>query len=327
MLKLCSAKKGILRKSHKMNIKSMIKEKAKEIGFDLIGVTDPSPSKHKKAYEDWLLLGMHADMHYLELTKEVRQSPLLKFEWSKSIIVVGVNYYQGPIQNLEEWEIRISRYALGRDYHYVLTKMLSELSNYILSTTETKRTKYYTDTGPLLEKELAEKAGLGWTGKNTLLITEEFGSWVFLGVMLLDIELDPDESKKDRCRDCDLCISVCPTHALVSPYKLDSNLCTAYQTVENRGQLPDWFPSPGNTFIFGCDICQEVCPFNKDTKTTKIADFLPEEQLKNPYIEYLGGLPKDRFEFIFKDTPVDWVGYDIFMRNIVAFRKKKQEKT
>jgi len=308
-----------------MDTKGIIKEKAREIGFDLVGITDLSPSKYKKAYEKWLLEGMHADMNYLELTKEVRQSPLLRFNWTKSIVMVGLNYYQGPLPNLKEEGIRISRYAMGRDYHYVLTEKLLELSTFILSTTETKQIKYYTDTGPLLEKELAQRAGIGWIGKNTLLITEEFGSWVFLGEVLLDIELEPDSPANDRCGRCEICLYSCPSNALISPYHLNTNLCTAYQTVENIGKLPGWFPSPGNPYIFGCDICQEVCPFNKDVKTTVIKDFLPEERLMNPDIDYLGELSQDEFKHIFKNTPIEWVGKDAFMRNIKAFQRKKQK--
>jgi len=301
----------------------MIKEKAREIGFDLIGVTDLSPSKHKKAYEDWLLMGMHAEMDYLVKTKRVRQSPLLVFTWTKSIIILGVNYNQGPLRDNKEGRLHISRYALGRDYHYVLTGKLLELSDYILSATEVKKTQFYTDTGPLLEKELAQRAGLGWIGKNTLLITEEFGSWIFLGEILLDIEIEPDLPADDRCGECDKCLKSCPSNAIVSPYCLNTNLCTSYHTIENRGKLPDWFPSPDNTYIFGCDICQEVCPFNVDAKITRLGDFLPKEWLLNPDIEFLRGLSKDRFKTIFKDTPIERVGQGIFLRNICAFQKEK----
>jgi len=308
-----------------MNIKSMIKEKAKDIGFDLVGVTDLSPSKYKKEYENWLLKGMHADMDYLVKTKMIRLSPLLRYRWAKSILMVGMNYYPGQPLNSKKDKILISRYATGRDYHVVLNEKLFELSNFIISTTGVRQTKYYTDTGPLLEKELAQRAGLGWIGKNTILITEEFGSWIFLGEILLDIEVEPDEPGKDRCEDCDLCSKYCPSQALIPSYILNNNLCTAFHTVMNKGKLPDWFPSSGNPYIFGCDICQEVCPFNRDVKRTKISDFLPREKLVNPDIQWLSGLKEEEFKHNFKNTPVEWSGFDIFMRNVNAFLKKKHE--
>ena len=305
-----------------MDTKTLIKEKAREIGFDLVGITVLAPSKYREMYENWLKHGMHADMDYLKRTNEVRLSPLLKFSWAKSIVMVGVNYYQGPLPDLKKGEVRISRYAIARDYHLVLSEMLKELSFFITSKTKSRRTKYYTDTGPIMEKELAERAGLGWIGKNTLLITEEFGSWVFLGEILLDIILKPDKASIDRCGDCKLCLDSCPTNAIIKPHCLNANLCTSYQTTENQRDLPDWFPSIGNPFIFGCDICQEVCPFNRNAKITNIKDFLPQKPLINPNIEYLGRLSRDKFKSIFRETPTEWTGWDIFTRNIRAFSKK-----
>lgn len=305
-----------------MDIKSKIKEKAIEIGFDLIGFTDLSPSIYKSEYEEWIQRGMHSDMDFLVKTKEVRLYPLSRFTWAKSIIIVGINYYPGEIPLPKDGQLLISRYAMGKDYHYIINNKLYELANFIIKTTKSKRNKYYTDTGPILEKELAQRAGLGWIGKNTLLITEAFGSWVFLGEILLDIEIEPDLPEKNKCEDCNLCIESCPSQALISSYTLNTSICTAYHTVENKGNLPDWFPSNGNRYIFGCDICQEVCPFNKNIKLTKLMDFLPKEKLINPQIEWLSGLKKDEFSLAFKNTPVQWLGYNLFMRNINTFKKR-----
>ncbi|MCK4526984.1 tRNA epoxyqueuosine(34) reductase QueG [candidate division WOR-3 bacterium] len=305
-----------------MDTKGIIKEKAREIGFDLVGVTNLSPSVYQEEYMDYLKKGMNADMYYLKKTAGKRLDPQENFQWAKSVVVVGLNYYQGLFPDPREGEVCISRYAMGRDYHYVLSEMLKNLSEFSLSQTKAKRAKYYTDTGPLLEKELAERAGLGWTGKNTLLITERFGSWVFLGELLLDIELEPDPPLIDRCGDCHLCLTTCPNEALISPYRLDSTRCTAYLTVENHGELPDWFPLADNPYIFGCDICQDVCPFNEDIEVTKIDDFIGMDWLINPDIKWLRGIKDEQFEQIFKQTPIGWAGKDVFMRNIKAFLER-----
>ncbi len=305
-----------------MDIKSKIKEKAIEIGFDLIGFTNLSPSIYKSEYEEWIQRGMHSDMDFLVKTKEVRLSPSSRFTWAKSIIIVGINYYPGEFPLPQEGQLLISRYATGKDYHYIIDNKLYALVNFIIKTTKSKRNRYYTDTGPILEKELAQRAGLGWIGKNTLLITEEFGSWVFLGEILLDIEIEPDSPEKNKCRDCNLCIESCPSQALISSYTLNTNICTAYHTVKNKGNLPDWFPSNGNRYIFGCDICQEVCPFNKNIKLTKLIDFLPKEKFINPEIEWLLDLKKGEFRLTFKNTPIEWLGYNLFMRNINTFKKR-----
>jgi len=305
-----------------MDIKSKIKEKAIEIGFDLIGFADLSPSIYKSEYEEWIQRGFHSDMDFLVRTKEVRLSPLSRFKWAKSIIIAGINYYPGEIPLPQEGQLLISRYAMGKDYHYIINNKLYKLANFINKTTKSKRNKYYTDTGPIFEKELAQRAGLGWIGKNTLLITEEFGSWVFLGEILLDIEIEPDLPEKNKCEDCNLCVESCPSQALITSNTLNTNICTAYHTVENKGNLPDWFPSNGNRYIFGCDICQEVCPFNKNTKLTKLKDFLPKEKFINPQIEWFSGLGKEEFWLIFKNTPVQWLGYNLFMRNIHTFKKR-----
>ncbi|MEA1913211.1 MAG: tRNA epoxyqueuosine(34) reductase QueG [candidate division WOR-3 bacterium] len=303
-----------------MDTKKAIKKKAREIGFDLVGVTNLKPSIYQEEYIKWIEEGMHADMVYLERRKEQRLIPHSRFPWAKSVIVLGVNYWQGPLPKPKKVGICISRYALGRDYHYVLSKMLFDLSNFIKSRTEVKRIKYYTDTGSLLEKELAQRAGLGWTGKNTLLITEEFGSWIFLGEIIVDIELEVDKPKENKCGNCKICLDSCPSSALVEPFRLNTNRCTAYQTVENLGKLPEWFPSPGNLFIFGCDICQEVCPFNKNAKMTEIEDFIPNKLLINPSTSNLLRLKDKEFEKIFSKTPIGWRGRKIFMRNLKSVK-------
>ncbi len=310
-----------------MTIETKLKKKAIEIGFDLVGITDLKPSAYKKEYKNSVAKDLNVNLKYLKETEEERLSPSLKFPWAKSVAVLGINYWQGPLLPLKKGQVRISRYAMGKDYHIVLQEKLSLLSRFLIEETKIKKTKYYTDTGPLLEKELAQRAGLGWIGKNTILITEEFGSWVFLGEILVDIELTPDDPAKNKCGNCDICISSCPNKAFIEPYALDTEKCTAFQTVKKKGDLPFWFPNKNNDYIFGCDFCQEVCPFNKNANLTKTEEFLPDKRLINPSLEYLQNLSKEEFNMLFLNTPVKWAGRETFMRNLEAFKKKtKAEK-
>jgi epoxyqueuosine reductase len=302
-----------------VNLERKIKNKAKEIGFDLVGITTLSPSIYQKEYRSSIERCGYREIGYLKETE--RLFPNEKFPWARSVVVLGINYWQGHFPPPAKGEVCISRYALGKDYHSVLTEKLFLLSKFIKEEIGAEKLQYYTDTGPLLEKELAERAGLGWLGKNTLLITEEFGSWVFLGEILLDIELEADEKMDNKCRDCKICLVSCPSGALLKPYSLDINKCTAYLTIDKRNGLPSWFPSNSNPYIFGCDICQEVCPFNKNAKVTRIKDFLPDEKKINPSVEYLGSLSEEDFKTLFGNTPVNWAGREVLSRNLKAFTK------
>jgi epoxyqueuosine reductase len=298
-----------------------IKKKAKEIGFDLVGITDLKPSIYQKEYKSSIEKTPNRNIKYLKETEKGRLFPGIRFPWAKSVVVLGINYWQGDFPSPKKGEVRISRYALGKDYHIVLSEKLSLLSKFIKEETKIIKTKYYTDTGPLMEKELAERAGLGWIGKNKLLITEEFGSWVFLGEILVDIELTTDEYAENKCGDCNICLAACPNKALVKPYTLDLEKCSAFQTVKKKGALPSWFPTNNNDYIFGCDICQEVCPFNSNAKITKIKDFMPDKRIINPSLDYLQNLSEDEFNSLFSQTPINWAGRDVFMRNLETFKK------
>ncbi len=306
-----------------MNIEIKIKNKAKKIGFNLVGITDLEPSIYQKEYRNSVQKDMYGGFEYLRETEKERLFPKVKFPWARSVVVLGLNYWQGNFPPLEPGEVRISRYALARDYHSVIGEKLFLLSKFIEEQTGTKKIKYYTDTGTLLEKEFAQRAGLGWIGKNTILITEEFGSWVFLGEILLDIELKSDEEKDNKCKDCDICISSCPSNAFLRPYSLNAEKCTAYHTINKKNGLPNWFPSPSNEYIFGCDICQEVCPFNSNAKATRTKDFFPDERKINPSLRYLESLSEEDFESLFDNTSIGWAGRDVLLRNLNAFRKQK----
>lgn len=299
-------------------LEGKIIKKACEIGFDKIGFTDVSPIKHRDAYLNWIELNMNADMKYMERTKEKRLNPGSAFPWAKSVIMLAVNYYSGKLPAPSTNELKISRYAMGKDYHTVISNMLEELSVYLLEETGARRTVFYTDTGSIMEKELAERAGIGWIGKNTLLITEEYGSWIFLGEILTDLIFECNEPVKNQCGKCNKCITSCPSKALFSEYKLNAEKCISYQTTQNRGKLPDWFPPENSKYIFGCDICQNVCPFNREVKKNNIKDLRPKPKLINPPVEWLTGLDNKTFSTEFGDTPVEWMGFENLKRNFKA---------
>lgn len=262
-----------------------IKRHAHRLGFDLVGVTDPAPHVHTAFYSDWLAQGYHAEMGYLARPDAFakRSDPRRIMPETRSIVVVGMNYYldeprssgespspgESPSSSdfppMEGPVGRVSRYAWGLDYHDVMLERLHQLAGWIdRRTDQSLRYRAYVDTGPLLERELAHQAGLGWIGKNTNLIHPQHGSYFFLGELLLNLELEADApSTADRCGNCTACIDACPTGALVAPRTLDARRCLSYLTIENRAAIPEPFRPLLGDRVFGCDICQEVCPWNR----------------------------------------------------------------
>jgi len=244
-----------------------VKREARRLGFDLVGVADPDPGLTMRRYRDWLARGYHAEMGYLARPDAVekRADPRALMPEVRSIVVVGLNYYPGDFPPTGAHTGRISRYAWGADYHDVMMEMLQQLFGWIAAQVGRPTAhRAYVDFGPILERELARRAGLGWIGKNTHLIHPTLGSYVFLGELLLDLELEADAPfADDRCGNCTACLDACPTGALVAPHTLDARRCISYLTIEHRDAIPDVLRPLMGDWIFGCDICQEVCPWNK----------------------------------------------------------------
>jgi epoxyqueuosine reductase len=261
-------------------LSATLKAMAREAGFDLVGITRAAPSSHPDAYARWIDEGQHGSMHYLAERIHERVDITQKFPWAKSILCVGLAYHQptpeappdtGPIG-------KIARYAWGRDYHKVIDGKLRALErrlrDLLNSETEPLLARSYTDTGPLLEREFAARAGLGWVGKNTLLIHPHHGSWFLLGEMVLNLDLTPDSPLADHCGTCRRCIDACPTDA-ITPYHVNGSKCISYLTIEHRDEIPPQFHDPMREagYVIGCDICQEVCPFNRRPLQTTEPDF------------------------------------------------------
>ncbi len=277
---------------------AQIKQLAEEVGFNLVGIADPSESVYAREYRAWLAQGQHGGMKYLEDSLAARTNLSGAFPWVKSVISVAISYYSPEpapelsqaADTLDESHAepapgpgsasrgRIARYAWGRDYHRVLMGHLRELQRKIQSITAGDCVcRAYVDTGPVHERELAARAGLGWIGKNTLLINPRHGSWFLLGELLTSLPLEFDSAEPDHCGTCTRCIDACPTAAL-TPYQLNATRCISYHTLENRGDIPEEIHQPMREaqYLLGCDICQTVCPWNHRPLLSEERDFQPQ---------------------------------------------------
>lgn len=297
---------------------SVVRKLAAECGFQLAGVAGPGGVVDYPRYQSWVAAGMAGEMRYLtDHRANLRETPGNLLEGLRSVISVGM-LYNGPEPKSTEFNdpdrAWISRYAWGDDYHLVMRERLELLAKRIAPPGEFKW-RACVDTAPLLERSLAQQAGLGWIGKNTCLINQDRGSWFFLGELLTTLEIEPDAAPSDRCGTCTRCIEACPTAAL-TPYQLDARLCISYFTIELRGTIPeDLRPGMGGN-IFGCDICQDVCPWNRKARTDRDPAYAP--RVMNPDLNRLANLTEDEFRALFRDSPVSRAKYRGFLRNVAV---------
>ena len=299
-----------------------VKELAREVGFDLVGISPVTTPPHGDSFADWLRRGFAGEMAYLERGATKRLHPGSFLPWAKSIVSVALNYYvplhreEVPEEGLRGW---ISRYAWGDDYHEIMEARLGELLSKIRGEMgESIEGRAYVDTGPVLERDFSALAGIGWIGKNTTLIHPRRGSWFFLGELFVSLELESDRSIRDRCGGCDLCIQACPTGALVGPYLLDSRRCISYLTIEIKGSMPrDMRPLIGD-HIFGCDICQDVCPYNKKARPSSEERFWPREGAHGPDLIPLLALTEEEFRRRFRGSPIRRAKRRGLLRNIAV---------
>jgi len=299
----------------------LIKEEAQRLGFALVGISPVKPPPHERSFAQWLEKGLGGELGYLTRTEELRRDPGKLVPWAASIISVGMNYYTAPARPPEDGGTRgwISRYAWGDDYHDVVQKrlesLLDEIREFYPAPVEGRA---FVDSGPVLERDLAGVAGVGWIGKNTHLISPRRGSWFFLGELFLNIELVYDRPIRDRCGKCDLCLKACPTGAFVGPYVLDARRCISYLTIELKGVIPYHLrPLMGN-HVFGCDICQEVCPYNVRATETSEAGFYPRQGLYAPELMPLLSLTEEQFRSRFRGSPILRAKRRGFLRNVAV---------
>jgi epoxyqueuosine reductase len=300
-----------------MTLTEQIKSKALELGFHKVGIAKAERLDIESIrLEDWLWRDYHASMDWMEKNLEKRVDPCEIVPDAQSVISVAINYYAPPAHNPNDDEGKISRYAWGEDYHIHVTKRIQALFECIKQIEPTFDGRYYVDTGPVMDKVWAARAGLGWQGKHSNLITKEFGSWVFLGEIITNVQLEYDSPMEDFCGSCTACIDACPTDAIREPYIVDSNRCISYLTIEHRGEIAE---SLGNNFdhwIYGCDICQDVCPWNRFQQETEYLEFQPRESNIHPKLEELKSLSQEEFSRRFKDSPIKRTKREGMKRNV-----------
>jgi epoxyqueuosine reductase len=301
---------------------------ALEAGFDRAGIATLEPLEHGDAFVRWLERGEQAGMAYMERRLETRLSPATVLAGARSVVCVALRYW--PLAGEEEptgdlWP-RVARYARGVDYHELMTERLDALAARVGAAFPEVVTHRYVDTGPVLERELAARAGIGVVGKNTCLLDREMGSWFLLGELFTTLDVAPDDPLADLCGGCTLCIDACPTGALVEPYRLDSNRCISYWTIEHRGELPDDAARGNGDWVFGCDVCQEVCPWNRRRHALGPADHpelrLPAER-RELDLAGLMNLSRDEYVERFRGSPMKRARLEGLRRNATVAARNR----
>lgn len=265
--------------------------------------------------KQWIEKGFHAGKTYLERNPEVRADPGLLVESAKTVIAVLYNYFSSGTLSPQSG-YRISKYAYGRDYHVVLYEKLNLVAEHIIQATGSHHTRVFVDSAPIFEKAWAQRAGLGWIGKNSLLVNERTGTFHFIGLIVTDIELQYDVPLEEQCRNCTLCMEACPTGALVGTHELDVRKCISHLTMEQRNPLPVELKDKFNNFIYGCDICQDACPWNKDLKPSADKSFQLSESLRKMSGEDWDALTEEKFLEIAEGSAMRRVGFSTLKRNI-----------
>ena len=310
-----------------VELSQFIRTSAENLGFSKLGIA-PATAKQKSAIrlDSWLQKGYHSTMRWMEKRADERGDIGKYYPEAKSVISVGLNYFTGNT-SLHPDVGKISNYAWGDDYHDLIKSRLYNLLSEIKSKYPKINGIACVDTSPIMEKDWAQKAGLGWIGKHTNLITRDYGSWIFLGELLLDVELEYDTPfDDDLCGTCTACLDACPTNAFPEPYVLDSNKCISYLTIEHRGDLPTELENKLSGWIYGCDICQEVCPWNiKFAQISKEMSFKPRTNIQERSITEWGQLTEEGFKTLFKDSAVKRTKYNGLRRNIDFISKSLGE--
>ena len=315
------------------DVKAVVKRAAEQAGFDLVGIAPAADAAELKHFPEWIAAGHAGEMKYLEARDDqgdLKRASLARVApWARSVVVCAINYNTDQPYSTEVHEPTrgwISRYAWSReDYHDAVLRRLKQVEAALHRALPAElyredqpdrehqpdqedrpalTTRSYVDTGPIVERVYAKYAGVGWTGKNTCLINQKKGSWLFLGVILTSLELAPDLPAPDRCGSCTRCIEACPTDAILAPYQLDSDKCIAYLTIEKRGSIPEDLRVGIGHHVFGCDICQDVCPWNRKAPASTVAEFEPRPGLVNPALAWLAEMSVDEFRETFRGSPI-----------------------
>jgi epoxyqueuosine reductase len=300
-----------------------IRRWGEELGFQQIGISDINLASAERRLGEWLRQRFHGEMRYMERHGAKRSRPQQMVPGTVSVISARMNYLPPDAEDANALldhpsKAYLSRYALGRDYHKVLRGRLKLLAGRIEMEIGPRGHRVFVDSAPVLEKPLAEKAGLGWIGKHTNLINRDAGSWFFLGELYTDIELPADTAEESHCGSCRACLDVCPTHAIVAPYQLDARRCISYLTIELHGSIPEEFRKAMGNRIYGCDDCQLFCPWNKFAKPTSEGDFRPRHDLDNAQLAELFGWSEETWRDKTEGSAIRRIGYGRWLRNIAV---------
>ncbi len=297
-----------------------IVDRAHALGFQAVGIAHTAGAPGDAAgLRGFLDRGYAGDMTWLARTAERRAAPQALWPAARSVVVVGLDYGPGrdPLRLLAaRTRGVVSAYAQGRDYHAVLERRLKRLARFVAATFRTE-VKLFVDTAPVMEKPLAARAGLGWQGKHTNLVSRRHGSWLFLGELFTALDLPADAAESDRCGSCRRCLEACPTDAFPAPYRLDARRCLSYLTIEHKGHIPAEFRAAMGNRIYGCDDCLAVCPWNKFARRTAEYAFLPRAELAAPRLADLAALDEASFRSVFSGSPIKRIGRDCFIRNVL----------
>ncbi len=299
----------------------LIKAKAKKFGFQSCGISKAAFLEEDAfSLENWLKNNYHGKMSYMENHFDKRLNPTLLVEGSKSIISLSYNYF--PEENLSAFnDLKISKYAYGEDYHIVIKDIMQEMVAELKEEIGDFECRVFTDSAPILERSWAKKSGIGWVGKNANLITKQSGSFYFLAEIICDLELQEDGATTDHCGSCTKCIEACPTNAIVSDKIIDGSKCISYATIELKEEIPESFKNKMEDWMFGCDICQDICPWNRFSVPHQQEKFKPNQFLKNNSKEDWEELSQELFSEIFRKSPVKRTKFAGLQRNI-SFLKK-----
>jgi epoxyqueuosine reductase len=314
---------GTLNSNRLDNLSLQIKQWGIELGFDAIGITDTDLSEAENRLQQWLASGYHGEMAYMAKHGSKRSRPAELEPATVRVISLRMDYLPESMDDLQRAlddpaTAFISRYSLGRDYHKVLRNRLKKLMQLIQQVVPESRNRLYVDSAPVLEKPLAEKAGLGWIGKHTNLLAKQAGSWFFLGEIYTSIPLPIDQPAENHCGRCQACLEICPTQAIIEPYQLDARRCISYLTIELHGPIPVPFRAAIGNRIYGCDDCQQICPWNRFARLTREKDFLPRENLQSCDLITLFEWDEATFLHKTEGSAIRRIGYQRWQRNLAV---------